>query len=133
MVQGFEAFESSDYNSAGLYLTVSIFFLIVAGLHKKFLQQFVGGSVAFFILEAVTILYSAGHYKATGHHFVYFSLCAAAGFYVLFALASIRINRDRPRKRRSRSHKRRRSSGSASSSSVSDAMPNKVQATEKVS
>ncbi len=111
MVPGFDAFERGDFKSAAGYLGVAVLFMLLAGWHKSFTQQFLQGDAAFFLLEAAIMFYSAWDYNTKGKTVLFFGMGAAGVIFVFFSLFSIKSNSDMP-KRRKRRKKRRRSSPS---------------------
>lgn len=99
LVHGFEEFEAGALGSAAGYFIFSIGFLVIAGAHKTMLKKFMQGDVAFFLLEAVIILYSGWHYKAKGQTFLYYTMAGSGFCYILFAMLSINIDSNPRRKR----------------------------------
>ncbi len=101
LVHGFEEFEAGSLGSAAGYFIFSIGFLVIAGAHKTMLKKFMQGDIAFFLLEAVIILYSGWHYKTKGQTFLYYSMAGSGFCYIIFALLSINLD-NHPRRRSSR-------------------------------
>ncbi|HEX8459799.1 MAG TPA: hypothetical protein VF623_00150 [Segetibacter sp.] len=111
LIHGFDTFGTGDFKSAGGYLSLAVLFILVAGVNKWMSKQFLQANVAFFLLEAVTIIYSGWHYNTKGHK-VFFYLMAAAGI-VYFVLALLNINSAERTGKKRRSKKRRSSSSSS--------------------
>ncbi|MCW3106658.1 MAG: hypothetical protein JWQ09_1164 [Segetibacter sp.] len=110
LVYGFDSFEAGDFSSATYYLSLAIIFLIVAGSHKWISQKFMKADVAFYLLEAATIIYSGWHYKSKGHPYLFYIMAVAGTLYFIYAIISL-LSEEKP-KHRSRKRKRRSHSSS---------------------
>ncbi len=107
LIYGFDTFEQGD--SAAAYLGLAVLFMIVAGIHKWIVKQFMQADAAFFLLEAVTIIYTAWHYKIKGHQYLYYAIALAGSAYFIFCIFSL-ITESKHGRRHSGRRKRRRSS-----------------------
>jgi cellulose synthase/poly-beta-1,6-N-acetylglucosamine synthase-like glycosyltransferase len=109
LIYGFDAFEAGDFLYAACYLTLAILFLIVTGTHKWIARKLMKADAAFNLLEAVTIIYSAWHYKNKGHQILFYIMAIAGLAYLIFALLNL-LTEAPTKHRSSRKKKRRRSS-----------------------
>ena len=107
---GLHCFEVGNFSTAAYYLLFAIIFMIVAGCYEWILQNFMKADIAFFLLEATTILYSGSLYKLTGHNYLFYTMAAAACLYFLFAIISAAEKEKTKQMPRKRTRKRRRRS-----------------------
>lgn len=110
MVHGFETFEEGDFKASAGYLGASIAIMVLAGWHKTIVQRFLQGDVAFFLLEAMIMVYSAWHYKTKGSEISFYIMATFAVLFFLFSIISISKNSDMPRRSRRSKRKRKKSS-----------------------
>ena len=114
LVHGFAAFEEKDFKAAAGYLGVAILALIVAGLHKFINRNFRQADVAFFFLEAATLLFSAWEYREENRIVLSYFIAAAGIGYLLWAFFSL-ILKDEHERRHSETHRNRKRLRSTSS------------------
>jgi hypothetical protein len=112
LAHGFASFEASDFKSAGGYIGVALLAFIVAGLYKRIERSFHNGDVAFYLLEAVTLSYSAFHYQEESKVFLSYFTGTAAVLFFIVAIVCLSIN-DEPKRKRSRRYRRKRSQTTA--------------------
>lgn len=106
---GLDIFEKGDLPRAATFLSSSILFMIIAGLHKSLSKKFMQGDVAFFLLEALAIFYCSYNYNVHGKTTLYYVMLMIGFSYVVFALLSINLV-DRPHNKQrfgKRKYKRR--------------------------
>lgn len=106
LFHGFDSFESGDFKSASAYLGFAILYMLVAGLHRSIIKRFLQADTAFFLLEAITILYSAWHYKTLNHLVLYYLLAAAGLTFIVLSLSSVN-DADKPRRKNKRKRRKR--------------------------
>lgn len=108
LVYGFDTFEAADFSSAAYYLSLAIIFLVVAGSHKWIVQKFMNADVAFYLIEAATIISSGWHYNSKGHPYLFYILAVVGTFYFIFSIINL-FSEEKPR-HHSRRRKRMRHS-----------------------
>ncbi len=89
MIHGFASFEDKDFKAAAGYLGVAILALMIAGLHKFINRTFSQADVAFFLLEAVTLFYSAWEYRDEERFALSYFITAAGIGYFIWAFFSL--------------------------------------------
>lgn len=115
LVHGFAAFEEKDFKAAAGYLVVAVIALIVAGLHKFINRTFNQADLAFFFLEAATLLFSAWEYREEGRLVLSYFIAAAGIGYFIWAFFTLIFKDDHHGEHHSsqRSSRRRSSSSRA--------------------
>jgi peptidoglycan/LPS O-acetylase OafA/YrhL len=106
LIYGFQSFEAGEFIIASYYLSLAIIFMLVAGAHTWISQKFLGADVAFFLLEACTIVYTGWHYKTRGHEVIFYIMFAAGLLYFVFALISISYV-EKPKRKKSKKRRRK--------------------------
>ena len=112
LMHGFASFEENDFKSAGGYIGVALLALVVAGVHKYIDRSFNNADVAFFLLEAVTLSYSAWDYGEEDKKVLSYFIGAAAILFFIMAIVSLISTDEHGRKRSRKHHHRRRSNPS---------------------
>jgi hypothetical membrane protein len=108
LMPAFSSFEGGDFKSAAGYFAVAMLALIAAGVHKHIERNFQSADIPFFLLEAITLSYSAWHYREEGRQFLSLLVGAVAVVFLFLAIKCV-MTSDEPRKKRSRKHFQKRS------------------------
>jgi len=85
---GLDAFEKSDLASAAVYLGISVFFLIIAGLHTVIISRFRRADQTLFLLESLALFYSAWQYTRQGNRPLFCFMAVAGIVFFVFAMKS---------------------------------------------
>ena len=107
---GFDAFELKEFLLAGFFLFLALVFILVAAIHPWMTKKFIKADVAFFLLEATTIIYSSWHFKLKGDTFMFVATAFVGAIYFVFSILSLLTQE------KSRHHSRRRKRKHSSSS-----------------
>lgn len=102
---GFDCFERSNFKGAAIYISLSLFIIIYSGFQKTLAKRFEQSDAAFFILEAITIVYILWSLKVENHPYFYYTYLAATVLFIIISIKSINFSSlriSRPRKKRKR-------------------------------
>lgn len=105
LYRGFEKFENGKLLPAALFMTFAIICILVAAIHKSITRRFVQADTAFFLLESLTLLYSAWHFKSLEQNILYFIYGILGITFLIFSLLSIN-DAEKPRSKRRRKHRK---------------------------
>jgi hypothetical protein len=108
LMHGFSSFEDSEFKLATGYFCIAIVSLLVAGLDKYVNKKFNRADVAFFLLESITLLYSAWDYKMEGKNSMFYIIAVFGILYIILSFATLifsgnhknHASSHRPRKRK---------------------------------
>lgn len=89
LYRGLECFETGKLLPAALYLGFAIICILVAALHKSISRRFVQADTAFFLIESLTLLYTAWHYKSLSINVLYFIYGITGLIVITFSILSI--------------------------------------------
>ncbi len=117
LYRGLECFETSKLLPAAVYLGFSIICILVAALHNSITRRFIQADTAFFLIESLTLLYTAWHYKSLNLNALYIIYGIAGLTLISFSILSINDAEKPKPKYKSR---RRRSSSSGGKLNVDD-------------
>jgi hypothetical protein len=109
LIHAFSSLEDGEIKAAVGYFCIAIFALLVAGLDRYIAKRFNQADVPFFLLEAVTLLYSAWDYRIEGNTTLFYTMAIFGSLYVILSFASLLLsdNHKKQHKSRRRGSKRR--------------------------
>ncbi len=107
LYHGFESFEKGKLLPAFAYIGFAIICILVAAMHKSITRRFLQADTAFYLLEALTILYSAWHYKWLNNNPAYYIFGITGIAFLVFTIMSINTGDSRSSSSKSRRKRRR--------------------------
>jgi hypothetical protein len=108
LIHAFSSLEDMELKAAAGYFCIAIFALLVAGLDKFIAKRFNQADIAFFLLEAVTLLYSAWDYKIESNIVLFYTMAIFGSFYLILSFASLLLSHNHKKPQRSRRHRSKR-------------------------
>jgi uncharacterized membrane protein HdeD (DUF308 family) len=89
LVHGIAAFRQRDFEAAVVYLVIAILVLAIAVSHRYMNQRFRRVDVAFFLLEAATLIFSAWEYRAEKGYILSYLMFAVGIGYAIWACLTL--------------------------------------------
>lgn len=108
LYRGFESFEKGQLLTAAVYFILSLLCILISAIHKNITKKFVQADTAFFLLESLTLFYSAWHYKLLVTNIISFIYGLAGITFLVFSILSI-TDHEKPRSKRKSRRRRSRS------------------------